>query len=50
MARSETELYKLELVDLVGKREDKVLKDDEALRSALGRLEEVIERVGELMP
>ena len=46
----ETEIYELELVDLVGKLEDEDLVEVKALIGTGGVVKEVDEGVGELMP
>ena len=47
---SQPQLDQFELVDLVGKGQHEMLEKIQALGPALGRLEEVVERVGELVP
>lgn len=47
---SESELHKLQLVDLVGKCEDEALEDAQPLRTTLGGLEESFECARKLMP
>lgn len=47
---SQPQLDQFELVDLVSKGQHEMLEKIQALGPALGRLEEVVERVGELVP